>query len=131
MSTTTETARKPRIYTSYWGNIKKLRAAGIVPIGISVSPPKWALANTIHVKKLAPTYNMLKLQRAEYTPKFHNILAKLDANSIKQELLEIGEGADVAILCYEKPADFCHRHLVATWLNENCEMPTPVTEWTE
>ena len=21
--------------------------------------------------------------------------------------------------CYEKPSDFCHRHLVADWLNKN------------
>ena len=30
----------------------------------------------------------------------------------------------VALICYEKPSDFCHRHLVADWLtknNINCE----------
>ena len=26
---------------------------------------------------------------------------------------------DIALLCYEKPDDFCHRHLVADWLNKN------------
>ena len=25
---------------------------------------------------------------------------------------------DIALVCYEKPGDFCHRHLVADWLNE-------------
>jgi hypothetical protein len=26
---------------------------------------------------------------------------------------------EICLLCYEKPSDFCHRHLVADWLNEN------------
>ena len=26
---------------------------------------------------------------------------------------------DIALICYEKPSDFCHRHLVADWLNRN------------
>jgi len=26
---------------------------------------------------------------------------------------------DVCLICYEKPSDFCHRHLVAEWLNKN------------
>ena len=25
----------------------------------------------------------------------------------------------IALVCYEKPSDFCHRHLVAKWINEN------------
>lgn len=26
---------------------------------------------------------------------------------------------DVALLCCEKPSDFCHRHLVADWFRKN------------
>lgn len=26
---------------------------------------------------------------------------------------------DIALICYEKPSDFCHRHLVAQWLRDN------------
>ena len=25
----------------------------------------------------------------------------------------------IALICYEKPTDFCHRHLVADWFNKN------------
>lgn len=25
----------------------------------------------------------------------------------------------IALICYEKPSDFCHRHLVADWLNKH------------
>lgn len=34
----------------------------------------------------------------------------------------------VALICYEKPSDFCHRHLVSDWINLRgikCE------EWTD
>ena len=30
----------------------------------------------------------------------------------------VGEN-DIALICYEKPTDFCHRHLVSDWLNKN------------
>jgi uncharacterized protein (DUF488 family) len=26
---------------------------------------------------------------------------------------------NIALVCYEKPTDFCHRHLVADWLKEH------------
>lgn len=32
----------------------------------------------------------------------------------------------IALICYEKPSDFCHRHLVADWLNKN---GIPCEEW--
>lgn len=30
----------------------------------------------------------------------------------------VGEN-DIALICYEKPSDFCHRHLLTEWLNQN------------
>ena len=26
---------------------------------------------------------------------------------------------NIALICYEKPSDFCHRHLVADWMTKN------------
>ena len=34
---------------------------------------------------------------------------------------------DIALCCYEKPTDFCHRHLVAEWLNNNTD--ENIEEW--
>ena len=36
-----------------------------------------------------------------------------------QELTALGGGHDVILLCFEKPGEFCHRHLVAQWLKSN------------
>jgi uncharacterized protein (DUF488 family) len=47
----------------------------------------------------------------------------LDVNQVVFELNELANGrfkdTDIALICYEKPSDFCHRHLVSKWLNEN------------
>lgn len=32
--------------------------------------------------------------------------------------LELETDTHICLICYEKPSDFCHRHLVAEWLNE-------------
>lgn len=50
------------------------------------------------------------------------VLDSLDAESVIKELnclIPNANGKDIALICYEKPSDFCHRHLVAEWLNQN------------
>ena len=61
------------------------------------------------------------------------VLNKLNAEQVVKELdnlllnetLAIDYNGDlkevprIALICYEKPSDFCHRHLVADWLNKN------------
>lgn len=52
------------------------------------------------------------------------ILDGLDATDVILDFsrmiygFNVGEN-DIALICYEKPSDFCHRHLVAEWLNKN------------
>lgn len=52
------------------------------------------------------------------------VLDKLDAADVILDFsrliysFNIGE-SDICLICYEKPSDFCHRHLVAEWLNQN------------
>ena len=44
----------------------------------------------------------------------------LNANRVLEELKALSGGAEnIALVCYEKPEDFCHRHLVANWFREN------------
>lgn len=50
------------------------------------------------------------------------ILDRLDATTVIKELnylVQNVNGKDIALICYEKSSDFCHRHLVAEWLNQN------------
>lgn len=37
--------------------------------------------------------------------------------SVVRELLQMcGEDKEPCLICYEKPGEFCHRHLVAAWI---------------
>lgn len=39
-----------------------------------------------------------------------------------KELLELVQYEDVYLLCYEKPPNFCHRHILAKFLNKNYDL---------
>lgn len=109
-----------KIYTSYFANGKKLNMAGLRMIGIALYPPKWFYGTTI--RDVAPSYSILKetSSQEEYVNRFKNeILSKVDAKAFVEKLETISKGKDVALCCYEKPDDFCHRHLVAEWLTAN------------
>lgn len=50
------------------------------------------------------------------------VLDELDATTVNKELNNLVPNVnskDIALICYEKPSDFCHRHLVADWLKKN------------
>ena len=49
------------------------------------------------------------------------VLDTLEYNSVLNQLARRSNGKldSVILLCYEKPGDFCHRHLVADWLTKN------------
>lgn len=53
---------------------------------------------------------MVKLNEAEYRPMYQAILDKLNPNNLT---LQDGD----ILLCWEKPPEFCHRYMVADWLN--------------
>lgn len=105
------------VYTSYFGMKAKLEAEGIVPVSIALWKPKWY--EGLEYKKIAPKAFMLKgeYSQEEYVV-FYNrfILDKLDVDEVIQDLERLGDGKDIALLCYEKPGDFCHRHLFADWV---------------
>lgn len=111
-----------RIYTSYFANAKKLKEDGIMMIGIALYPPKWFYGVTLRM--LAPSWSILKQTSTdeEYIRRFKGeILSRLQQDVVLSRLNEISKGKDVALCCFEKPGEFCHRHIVADWLNEKLE----------
>lgn len=114
------------IYTSYFANIKNL-PDNVVPISIARKTPDWYEGLTY--KKLAPpiellnTYKNGTIYKDEYIDHFYEeVLNKLDPYTVWMELKHLCEkslwsSVDICLVCYEKPENFCHRHLVAEWLN--------------
>ena len=100
------------IYTSYFGKVKELQRKGIVPISISRSVPKFFSGQRI--LSLAPTWQMLKMSDADYDREYEKILASND----RDEIVRSFRGKDVALLCWEKDLNECHRKRVGEWLRE-------------
>ena len=43
-------------------------------------------------------------------------------DSVLKNLEKLAGGREeIALVCYEKPGDFCHRHIVADWLDQGIE----------
>ena len=54
----------------------------------------------------------------EYIEKYYEeVLSKFSVENILWSLEKLGEGKDIALVCYEKRGVFCHRHLILMWLN--------------
>lgn len=112
------------IYTSYFAKLKQIRAAGIVPVSIARYTPRWA-GQIKRMPELAPSENILTEYKQtgdaeRYTARYKaEILGNQNPVVVGLILQAISDGKDVALLCYEKSGDFCHRHLMAEWLREN------------
>lgn len=102
------------------------------PVSIALYPPRgWDVARRYQI--LAPTTAILQQWKAklineeQYTTLYYKqVLSPLDPSVIYNELVST-YGAGCALVCYEKPGDFCHRHIVAQWFKD--ELGILVEEW--
>ena len=123
-----------KIYTSYFANLKNLEKENIFPIGICCYPPKWF--NGPNLGAIAPTPDILekcKSSHAEYEKRYKAEVLSIfkDISTLINKISYISGGKDVALCCYEKPSDFCHRHIVAKWLEEQAGIEVKEFEKTE
>lgn len=116
-----------KIYTTYFANLKKL-PKDIVPIAICGKSPVGFKG--AQYKKLAPKYDFFMKWKENHDNEYYiqcfneQVLSVLDAQLVVDDLkrisgIENNGKSGIAMVCYERPEDFCHRHLVAKWLNEN------------
>ena len=111
------------IYTSYYANYRKFK--GMFRVSISRTAP--SNSYDLQLTKLAPTAELLQdyksnfITNEEYTSVYNNQLLRLENDGyiakVVKDLSTLQE--DVVLLCYEKKGDFCHRHLLAEWFNNN------------
>ncbi len=123
-----------KIYTSYFANLKNLEKDDIVPIGICCYPPKWFKGPNL--RAIAPSTDILekcKSSHAEYEKRYRTEVLSLfkDANILLERISFISGGKDAVLCCYEKPSDFCHRHILAKWLEEQTGIKVEEFEKTE
>ena len=116
------------IYTTYFAKLKSL-PADVVPIAICGKSPDWYTG--LQYKKLAPKYGFFMQWKISQDNDYYvrcfkeEVLDKLTVENVIKDIKQlVGNATKIAFVCYEKPADFCHRHLVACWLRShgiNCE----------
>ena len=116
------------MYTGYFAQLKKYEAAGLIPISICGKAPDWY--NGLQYKVLAPKWAFFKEWKEgsykgdnEYYIEHFNaeVLSNITARKVIRDIESLSgvSSKDIILICYEKPGDFCHRHLVADWLKEN------------
>lgn len=114
--------------TSYFANLKNVSN----PLSISGKAPDWYTGP--QCKILAPKWEFFNdykngvITADEYTDQFYKLVLKpLNVYDTYHMLIkEYGE--DVTLLCYEKPGQFCHRRIVATWFEEGLGVDVPELE---
>lgn len=115
--------------TGYFAKLKQYVAAGYVPVSIARYTPKWYTGLTY--AKLAPPEALLRFwkqsaktsyEECQFSDYFKSHVARLDKSEVLEDLQKLSDvpSGNIILLCYEKPSDFCHRHLVAEWLGD-CE----------
>ena len=117
---TVKRTKKMKIFTSYFGNSLKLKEAGIKIICVAIGKPRF-IAGIPQMLNVCPTRYMVSgpCSHDEYLKLYDRILASQDANQVVKQIEMLSGGKDVALCCYEKPGDFCHRHILAKWITEN------------
>lgn len=116
------------IKTGYFAKHK-----GTDGVSIALYPPKFFKGRCYSA--LAPTPQILewwksseqdaKAQNIYRRLYFRDVLNKLDVHEVARAL----EGK--TLLCFERPDEFCHRHLVADWLTASgypCKEEDPMSE---
>lgn len=114
------------IYTSYFAKLKSL-PEDVIPISICGKSPEWYKG--LQYKKLAPKYDFFMKWKENHDNNYYiehfqsDVLDKLSVTDVVRDLINMlpdrSSKHNIALICYEKPSDFCHRHLVADWLNKN------------
>ena len=110
------------IYTTYFAKLKKL-LSNITPITICGKALDWWTG--LQYKKLAPKWSFFSVWKETHDNDYYVencnklVLNTLSAEQVINELKTMSPTEDIALVRYEKPGDFCHRHLVAKWLTDN------------
>lgn len=110
------------IYTSYFGQLRKLNELGLTPVSITAGQPRFFKGE--HFPEVAPQrvlvhdYKSGLISEKQYT-KIYNMYLEYNKDVILDIVKEKYINRNVVFLCYEKNGTFCHRHLLAKFLRDN------------
>ena len=111
-----------RIYTSYFGNIKNI-PPNIWPLSVARQRPPWYGGSELDI--VAPSDAILRAYKkgelgwVGFSTLYRAELGSLDPIEVYETIDDLVWSNDVVLLCYERPEENCHRHILADWLNES------------
>lgn len=118
-----------KIYTTYFAKVKDL-PRDVIPIAVCLYPPRgWT---GLGCSQLAPTTTVFYKYKstgdfdtfaAEY---IQTTLGHISVQECLAYLSKCSGGRDVALVCFEKNPDECHRSILAAWFEYN---GISVSEW--
>lgn len=118
------------IYTARYSNKNLVGQPGWAKVQTSNGAPKFPLKYPlIECKALAPDYSTMKLPKDKFRVAYRKKLDRLGIARVQDMLMAAarehkyeGKPAEVVVLlCFEdvrRPDDWCHRTMLAEWLNE-------------
>jgi hypothetical protein len=109
------------IYTGYYGglshivgDITKVQVSNSAPVPVDIrfekAIPDWAF--------IVKPYKDGLITKEEYEERYTLQLDKFRENILGVTEYFNSTGKDYILLCYEKPGDFCHRHILADYINK-------------
>ena len=114
------------IYTGYFDCLDKYLFANLAPVSICGRAPDWYIGR--QMKKFAPRlwfyekYKNKVITASDYVIFYRNeVLSRFSMKDVFEEFKGVAQAfkaSGIVLLCYEKPEEFCHRHLLANALNE-------------
>lgn len=117
-------AGSKRIHTSYYARSGEHPNA----IGISASVPKGFTGP--HMTVLAPSWDLLErykkgeMTKMQYADEY---ITLLESRNLTPQIIYDSIPHAAILLCYEKPGEFCHRRVLAEWLEINLKVR--IDEW--
>lgn len=112
-----------QVWTTCFSNLKMVsgKDSEIIPLSIARYMPKnlqgdiQSLPELFPSKSLLSSYKKGKVDYENYKKIYYNeVLKNLDVKNLIKKIKTFGN--KVVLVCYEKPDDFCHRHIVSHWL---------------
>jgi hypothetical protein len=120
----------PRLFTSRWAN-RDLANLACLPVGISRGVPRWPLPYRYRTfRALAPSRKVFGIEdECEFAEAYKAQLETLGVEEIIAGLAGISQGHNngrpLVLLCWEKPGQFCHRRLLANWIEKSVGVEVP------
>lgn len=115
------------IFTSYYYKACNLNPEHYLFVQVSKSVPKDFAQDLMSMPELYPSYSLLtgykngSISEKKYTVIYEKQLSLLDKDYFIKKLTELSaiNNKDVVLLCWEGSNKFCHRKLIARWLDCN------------